>query len=353
MATSQDFVNWVCGPELDYRYLKYVLLGERSSFLRFASGTTHQTIYFPEVKAFHIALPPLDTQRRIADVLGALDDRIDLLRQTNTTLEAIAQALFKSWFIDFDPVHAKAEGREPEGMDAATAALFPSEFQESEQGLTPKGWKVQRIEQVATKVAMGPFGSNIKVSTFVEEGVPVISGQHLKEALLDDGEFNFITQEHAERLSNSLVRAGDIVFTHAGNIGQVSLIPRGSDYETYVLSQRQFYLRCKPESVTPEFLTYYFRSPQGQHRLLANASQVGVPSIARPASYLKSLEVVIPPSSVTRAFADIVAVLHQCAVSNRRRTKTLIKLRDTLLPRLISGKLHLPEVEAQLERAVA
>src|SRR5690606_37316818 len=118
MATSQDFVNWVCGKELDHRYLKYVLLAERRAFLRFASGTTHQTIDFPEVKAFHVATPPLEIQQGIADVLGALDDRMDLLRQSNAPLESTAQALFKSWFIDFDPVRAQAEGREPEGMDA-------------------------------------------------------------------------------------------------------------------------------------------------------------------------------------------------------------------------------------------
>src|SRR5690606_8646078 len=83
------------------------------------------------------------------DTLSALDDRIDLLRRTNVTLEAIAQALFKSWFVDFDPVRAKAEGREPEGMDPATVALFPSEFEESELGLIPKGWRIDEIGKAA------------------------------------------------------------------------------------------------------------------------------------------------------------------------------------------------------------
>jgi type I restriction enzyme S subunit len=249
-------------------------------------------------------------------------------------------------------VRAKAEGRELEGMNAAGTALFPDGFEESELGLIPKGWKVQRIQEVAAKVAMGPFGSNIKVATFVDEGVPIISGQHLKEALLEDATFNFITEEHAARLSRSLVREGDIIFTHAGNIGQVSLIPRGSTYDTYVLSQRQFYLRCNSEAVTPEFMTYYFRSPLGQHRLLANASQVGVPSIARPASYLKSLEVVVPPGSISRLFTNVVTALHDSIVSGRRRIKTLSNLRDTLLPRLISGKLHLPEAEAPIKKAI-
>jgi type I restriction enzyme S subunit len=95
MATSQDFVNWVCSEEIDHQFLKYVLMAERSAFLRFASGTTHQTIYFPEVKAFHVCLPPLVEQRAIAHILGTLDDKIEMNRRMRETLEATARALFK------------------------------------------------------------------------------------------------------------------------------------------------------------------------------------------------------------------------------------------------------------------
>ncbi|MBL0391584.1 restriction endonuclease subunit S [Ramlibacter monticola] len=353
MATSQDFVNWVCGVELDYRYLKYVLLAERRAFLRFASGTTHQTIYFPEVKAFHIATPPLKTQRGIAEFLGALDDRIDILRQTNATLESIAQALFKSWFIDFDPVRAKGEGREPEGMHAVTAALFPGEFDESALGMIPKGWAVRSIDDVAQRVGMGPFGSNIKVSTFVDSGVPVLTGACLRSTLLEDDEFRFITREHADRLSGSLVGEGDIVITHRGTLGQVSLIPAASTYETYVLSQSQFFVRANPHATTPEFLTYFLRCPSGQHLLLANASQVGVPSISRPVSYLRSLQIVVPPVAVANAFSSVATALHERIVAGRRQSGMLTELRDSLLPRLISGKLRLPEAQAQLEEVIA
>lgn len=106
MATSQDFVNWVCSDAVDYRFLKYVLLAERNAFLRFASGTTHQTIYFPEVKAFHVALPSIREQHAISHILGSLDDRIELNRRMNDALESTTRALFKSWFVDFDTVHA-------------------------------------------------------------------------------------------------------------------------------------------------------------------------------------------------------------------------------------------------------
>ncbi len=149
MATSQDFVNWVCGPNIEPNYLKYVLLAENEALWRFASGTTHQTIYYPEAKAFHVCLPPLAEQKAIAAVLGALDDKIELNRQMNATLEAMARALFQSWFVDFDPVRAKLDGREPVGLDPETAALFPSAFQESEFGPIPKGWIVGRVADVS------------------------------------------------------------------------------------------------------------------------------------------------------------------------------------------------------------
>jgi type I restriction enzyme S subunit len=164
MATSQDFVNWVCSEQLDYRFLKYVLLAENRSFLRFASGTTHQTIYFPEVKAFHICLPPVTEQKAIAHILGTLDDKIELNRRMNETLEAMARAIFKSWFVDFDPVRAKMDGRQPLGMDVDTAALFPDGFEHLRDGeLLPRGWRIASLHELSNDgeqgIIGGPFGS--------------------------------------------------------------------------------------------------------------------------------------------------------------------------------------------------
>ena len=155
-------------------------------------------------------------------------------------------------------------------------------------------WPYKRVEEIALKIAMGPFGSSIKVETFTDSGIPIISGQHLREAQVTDGEFNFIKEAHADSLKNANVQRGDVIFTHAGNIGQVAFIPDDSAYQRYVISQRQFYLRCNTDLILPEFITYYFKTPEGQHRLLANANQVGVPSIARPSSYLKTIEVPAP-----------------------------------------------------------
>ena len=184
-------------------------------------------------------------------------------------------------------------------------------------------WPTARIAEVAEKVGMGPFGSSIKVSTFVPEGIPVISGQHLHGTRLQDTFFNFISPEHADKLKSANVYRGDVVFTHAGNIGQAAYIPETSRYERYVLSQRQFFLRCDRTKLLPEFAAYFFSSADGRHLLLANASQVGVPSISRPVTYLRTIEIPLPPVDEQRAIAHILGTLDDKIELNRRMNDTL------------------------------
>jgi type I restriction enzyme S subunit len=185
-------------------------------------------------------------------------------------------------------------------------------------------WRRVKIEEVAERVAMGPFGSSIKVETFAPSGVPVISGQHLHGSKVSDRSgFNFITEQHADRLKSANVRPGDVIFTHAGNIGQVAYIAESSEFDRYVISQRQFYMRCDPDKVIPAFVVAYFKTPEGRHQLLANTSQVGVPSIARPVTYLRTLEIPLPPLSTQRAIAHVLGTLDDKIELNRRMSETL------------------------------
>ena len=188
-------------------------------------------------------------------------------------------------------------------------------------------WQTLTVGEIAEKVAMGPFGSSIKVETFVLEGIPIISGQHLHGFRVDDSPgFNFISHEHAQRLANANIIRGDVVFTHRGNIGQVAYVPENSQFDRYVISQSQFYLRCDRSKAIPEFITMYFRSPEGRHRLLANRSQVGVPSIARPVTYLRTLEISLPPLSKQRTIAEIFGALEDKIEQNQQTAQALERL---------------------------
>ena len=227
--------------------------------------------------------------------------------------------------------------------------LFPDAFVfDDDMGWIPVGWGVSSIEEVAETVGMGPFGSNIKTDTFVDAGVPIINGQQLRGLLLEDGKNNFITESHATKLHKSLVQSGDLVFTHRGTIGQVSLVPVNSDYEKYIVSQSQMYLRPDTSVVTSLYLILFFQSHAGQYALLANRSQVGVPSIARPSSHLKSISLLIPDRDCLRSFDDnCVSWINRISLT-REKTKSLAKLRDTLLPQLLSGELRIPDAEKLL-----
>ncbi|MHB8743713.1 MAG: restriction endonuclease subunit S [Sulfuricaulis sp.] len=304
------------------------------------------------LKAIRVPCPPLPVQKAIAQILGTLDDKIELNRRMNATLEAMARALFQSWFVDFDPVRAKLDSRPPTGLDPETAALFPATFQDSPLGHIPQGWEVKTIEELAERVAMGPFGSDIKVSTFVPEGIPVVSGQHLRGTLLDDSDFNFVTENHADRLKRSNVQRGDVIFTHAGSIGQVAYIPETSRYERYIVSQRQFYMRCDRSVMSPFYIASYFKTPEGQHRLLANTSSTGVPSISQPVTYLRQLKMIVPPPALLKVFDAAVSEIHLKMAHNYQQSRTIATLRDTLLPKLLNGELSVLSGIKELEATV-
>ncbi|CAJ3981731.1 HsdS protein [Burkholderia pseudomallei] len=346
MATSQDFVNWVCGPGLDYRFLKYVLLGERGSFLRFASGTTHQTIYFPEVKAFHIALPPLETQRRIADVLGSLDDRIDLLRQTNATLESIAQALFKSWFIDLDPVRAKAEGREPEGIDAETAGLFPDAIDTWLQSCR----RVTVRDAVSSGTLLIGDGYRAKNSELGYPGIAFVRAGDLLNGCITPTE-DLLSLTALDKAKSKMAKAGDTAFTSKGTIGRFAYVDSDADDAVYS-PQVCFWRSLNSTELPPEFLHFWMKSRLFSAQVDMVRGQAAIMDFVSLSDQRRML-LDMPPRAVQQRFSEIVQPILKRISGNRTAARILIDLRDTLLLRLISGKHCLPEVEAELNEVSA
>lgn len=347
---------------------------ETMHFLNVRANTTVQkTLNLKDVRDIPILIPPSEVKESIENMALTLSEKIELNRQTNQTLEQIAQAIFKSWFVDFEPTRAKLKakqaGQDPERAAMAaisgktldeldqlapeqleqlktTAALFPDALVDSALGEVPEGWGVKNIEEISTNVSMGPFGSNIKVDTFVAEGIPIINGQQLKGMMLEDGENKFITHDHADKLIKSNVYRDDIVITHRGTLGQVSIIPEGSQYDRYIVSQSQCYIRPNKMLVSPLFLIFYFRSYIGQHELLAHKSQVGVPSIAKPVTNIRKIELVVPRKELSDEFQRFVNSLQVKISENLNEVNSLKGIRDALLPRLLSGEVSTGLTEA-------
>ena len=336
MATSQDFVNWVCFDAIDYRFLKYILLSEHESMLRFASGTTHQTIYFPEAKAFHVCIPALESQKNIVAILQSLDDRIALLRETNATLEAIAQALFKSWFVDFDPVRAKMEGRVPDGMDEATAALFPDGLEETELGRRPKGWDVVSLATLMD-IAGGMQPPADEFIGRMQDGyVRLIQIRDYET----DSHLTYVPLTSKLRVTS---REDVMIARYGASVGRICWGLEGA-YNVALV-------RVVCDTHVREFLRTYLMSNVFQSRLDAVSGRSAQAGFNK--SDIASFRLVSPTEQLLEIYHDAVWPMRETILHNRQQVTTLSTLRDTLLPRLISGQLRLPEAAVKIEAIAA
>ena len=179
-------------------------------------------------------------------------------------------------------------------------------------------WKEYKISEVIDEISMGPFGSNIKVDNFIDSGVPVLNGSNLQGFKLNENSFNYVSQEKADSLGKANAHRGDVVITHRGTLGQIIYIPDDSKFEQYVISQSQFRLKLKKDFIRPDFFVYFFHTRLGQHRILMNASQVGVPALARPTSTFKEVCIPVPPMEKQNKVMDILHSLDDKIEVNRR-----------------------------------
>jgi type I restriction enzyme S subunit len=183
-------------------------------------------------------------------------------------------------------------------------------------------YETYRVADLIDEIAMGPFGSNIKVSCFVDSGVPVLNGSNLDGFSLSEKAFRYVTREKANSLNKANAHRGNIVITHRGTLGQIVFIPQDSRYDRYVISQSQFRVRCN-DKVLPEYLVYYFHTPIGQHKLLSNASQVGVPALARPSSTFQQIEVELPELSIQKRVVEIITAIQKKIENNQELNDNL------------------------------
>ncbi len=183
-------------------------------------------------------------------------------------------------------------------------------------------YKTYPIADLIDEIAMGPFGSNIKVDCFVDKGIPVLNGSNLEGFELSEKSFRYVTKEKADSLKKANAYKGDVVITHRGTLGQIVYIPQTAQRDRYVISQSQFRVKCN-KKVLPEYFVYYFHTPIGQHKLLSNASQVGVPALARPSSTFQKIEIEIPDLETQRKVVKLIGSL-------QTRIKTNAEINDNL-----------------------
>jgi len=331
-------------PELR-SYIKAVLESSvmRNIILSMLNTTVQPTLNLKEIKTLPVPMPD-DVREALA--IGAftevLNSRIAILQETNTTLEAIAQAMFKSRFVDFDPVHAKAEGREPEGMDAAAAALFPCEFEESELGLIPKGWRVDDIGKVV--LCLGGATPSTKELRYWDNPVhhwvtpKDLSG--LEVPVLIDTE-RMVSDSGLAKISSGLLPVGTLLLSSRAPIGYLAIahVPTAIN---------QGFIAMLPGGELPaSYLLFWTKLNMDGIKQKANGSTF----MEISKSAFRPIKVAVPPSQVVGAFDAIAKPLLDRIAENERQRRQLAQLRDTLLPRLISGKLRLSESEALIEEA--
>lgn len=351
---NQDVKAVLPKPGLQPRFLPYLLVGNHDRLHDRVDSAGHGTgrLNTDALLSLPVFVPSTKEQEEIAAIGETIDARLRLLRQTNATLESIAQALFKSWFIDFDPVRAKQAGREPEGMDAATAALFPAEFEESALGWIPKGWQVSTLsEHVFAERGLSYKGAGL---CNTGEGLPM----HNLNSVLEGGGYKYAGIKHysGDYKDRHLAVAGDVIVTNTEQghehrlIGFPAIIP--ARYPRAIFSHHIYRVRLKPGSpLTTHVLYYTLMAPAVREQVIgcANGSTVNMLKLAG----LEIPQFVCPPSEVAKAFEEAAGPIRKQMEANVERSEVLIALRDTLLPRLISGKLRLPEAQEQLEDTLA
>jgi type I restriction enzyme S subunit len=318
------------------KYLYYVISDLVGHLKELSVGSATKFLTKTILNDLQIPLPSKDTQDQIANFLVALDDRITLLRETNATLEVIAQALFKSWFVDFDPVRAKAEGVEPQAMDAPTAALFPDSFEESELGLVPKGWRVGVLSDCCERVESGGTPKRTVPEYWGGEVPWLTSGEVRKPIVLNTKEK--ITELGVNQSSAKIWPQGTtVVAMYGATAGEVCLLANPS-------TANQACCGLIPLVYSRAFT---FICARRERAALASKSS-GSAQQNLNKGLVSNHPVLLPPKEVLSVFENVAGAALDGWIANEKQTQTLTQLRDTLLPRLISGQLRLTDLPLEV-----
>ncbi|ALT77930.1 restriction endonuclease subunit S [Paucibacter sp. KCTC 42545] len=333
-ATAKDDND----PEFLYYLLKHLNLNN------WRSGSGQPLLNQGTLNAISTLVPAPPIQRRISSLIGAIDDRITLLRETNATLEAIAQALFKSWFVEFDPVRSNMASLQHGYFDAAVAALFPDDTETTEHGEIPESWHFAPLREMVHGVYDGPHATPPEA----HEGGVFLGIKNLTGTSLDLSDVRHISEADWSQWTKRVTpRHGDIVFSYEATLGFFAMVPPGL---RCCLGRRLALVRPLADSGTPHFWFHQFVAAPFQ-RLLDKHTIQGATVNRIALKSFPDLPVLVPPLELREAFERVAAPIWLRIHENSAQAMTLVRLRDTLLPRLISGQLRLPLAETEVEVA--
>jgi type I restriction enzyme S subunit len=358
----EETPQFVYSPQLSYwrsldfntinpRFLFYWIQGEE--FQEQADGVKSQTdmadyVSLTDQRRMKITLPPLEDQRAIARILGALDDKIELNRRMNHTLEEMARALFKSWFMDFDPVTAKAEGRVPLGMNAETAFLFPAEFEETDEGSIPKDWKTKKLEEII----------------WIKHGF-AFKGEYFSEEETDDilltpgnfkigGGFNYSKFKYYKGAipEDYILKHGDLIVTmtdlskEGDTLGYSALVPTIPN-KKLLHNQRIGKVQFLQTDTWKMYLYFLMRHNDYRDFVVGGASGTTVKHTSP--TKICDYKIALPSLPVLQSFKRLVEPWITQIEHNDLESSTLASIRDALLPQLLSGELRVKQAEKVIE----
>ena len=333
------------------KFVKYFLgssIGQQALGAQ-SLGSVQQVINLRDLKTVKIPIPPRHEQDAVAEILGTLDDKIELNRRTNETLEGMARALFKSWFVDFDPVRAKLDGRPPPGLDPATAALFPDRLQDSDIGPIPKGWNVDRFDAHFTaERGLSYSGEGLCDD---RSGLPM----HNLNSIYEGGGYKHagIKYYAGDYREKHLVEPGDMIVTNTEQgfdhllIGYAAIVPKCFGL-TGLYSHHIYRVRSKSASpFSPHYLVELFNNRRWHYWISGFSNGTTINMLPKDALEMPML--VVPPVTLVTKFTNLAEAAHIRIEENIQQSRTLAAVRDALLPKLLSGEIRVGAAEKLVE----
>lgn len=329
--------------QVEPHFLYYTLKFDNARLSELAAGTTQKNLLLKDFRSFKVKIPSFQEQRIIAHILGTLDDKIELNRRMNETLEAMARALFKSWFVDFEPVRAKMDGRWRKGqslpgLPAHLYDLFPNRLVDSELGEIPEGWKNGCLDEITGFLS----GYAFKSSDWVDQGVPVVKIGSVRPGIVDLSAVSFVSEQVAQSAKRFRLSPGDLLIGMTGYVGEVGLVPHTDNLP--LLNQRvgKFVL---DHAGTASLAFLYCLTRQMDFKTQVEIKSHGTAQANVSAEAILSIQILVPPIRVREEFNKGGQPILDRILANHFEVVALSSVRDALLPKLISGELRVNDAE--------